>query len=154
MINMKLDKDKYIIVELIPTTLKKETGEIIQLSALKINKLQIEDRFDYRLHEDKILIKDFLDIISYDKESFIYKYSTDEILNDFEKFIGDYKLLIIDNEYTRNYLSDIKNKKISIYDYFDITNKDRVIEELMDKYSIEPTNYIVDIIYESIIKIV
>lgn len=151
---MKLDKDKYIIVELIPTTLKKETGEIIQLSALKINKLQIEDRFDYRLHEDKILIKDFLDIISYDKESFIYKYSTDEILNDFEKFIGDYKLLIIDNEYTRNYLSDIKNKKISIYDYFDITNKDRVIEELMDKYSIEPTNYIVDIIYESIIKIV
>ena len=151
---MKLDKDKYIIVELIPTTLKKETGEIIQLSALKINKLQIEDRFDYRLHEDKILIKDFLDIISYDKESFIYKYSTDEILNDFETFIGDYKLLIIDNEYTRNYLSDIKNKKISIYDYFDITNKDRVIEELMDKYSIEPTNYIVDIIYESIIKIV
>lgn len=151
---MKLDKDKYIIVELIPTTLKKETGEIIQLSALKINKLQIEDRFDYRLHEDKILIKDFLDIISYDKESFIYKYSTDEILNDFEKFIGDYKLLIIDNEYTRNYLSDIKNKKISIYDYFDITNKDRVIEELMDKYSIEPTNYIVDIIYESIIKII
>lgn len=151
---MKLDKDKYIIVELIPTTLKKETGEIIQLSALKINKLQIEDRFDYRLHEDKILIKDFLDIISYDKESFIYKYSTDEILNDFEKFVGDYKLLIIDNEYTRNYLSDIKNKKISIYDYFDITNKDRVIEELMDKYSIEPTNYIVDIIYESIIKIV
>lgn len=151
---MKLDKDKYIIVELIPTTLKKETGEIIQLSALKINNLQIEDRFDYRLHEDKILIKDFLDIISYDKESFIYKYSTDEILNDFEKFIGDYKLLIIDNEYTRNYLSDIKNKKISIYDYFDITNKDRVIEELMDKYSIEPTNYIVDIIYESIIKIV
>lgn len=151
---MKLDKDKYIIVELIPTTLKKETGEIIQLSALKINKLQIEDRFDYRLHEDKILIKDFLDIISYDKESFIYKYSTDEILNDFKTFIGDYKLLIIDNEYTRNYLSDIKNKKISIYDYFDITNKDRVIEELMDKYSIEPTNYIVDIIYESIIKIV
>lgn len=151
---MKLDKDKYIIVELIPTTLKKETGDIIQLSALKINKLQIEDRFDYRLNEDKILIKDFLDIISYDKESFIYKYSTDEILSDFEKFIGDYKLLIIDNEYTRNYLSDIKNKKISIYDYFDITNKDQVIEELMEKYSIEPTNYIVDIIYESIIKII
>ena len=38
---MKLDKDKYVIVEIIPTTLKKETGDIIQLSALKINKLQI-----------------------------------------------------------------------------------------------------------------
>ena len=151
---MKLDKDKYVIVEIIPTTLKKETGEIIQLSALKINKLQIEDRFDYRLHEDKILIKDFLEIINYDKESFTYKYSTDEILEDFKKFIGDYKLLILDNTYTRNYLSDIKNKKVSLYDYFDIEDKDRFIEELISKYDIEPTNYIVDIIYESIIKII
>lgn len=151
---MKLDKDKYVIVEIIPTTLKKETGEIIQLSALKINKLQIEDRFDYRLHEDKILIKDFLEIINYDKDSFTYKYSTDEILEDFKKFIEDYKLLILDNTYTRNYLSDIKNKKVSLYDYFDIEDKDRFIEELISKYDIEPTNYIVDIIYESIIKII
>lgn len=151
---MKLDKDKYIIVEIIPTTLKKETGDIIQLSALKINKLQIEERFDYRLHEDRILIKDFLDIISYDKESFTYKYSTDEILEDFKKFIANYKLLILDNTYTRNYLSDIKNKKVSLYDYFDIEDKDRFIEELITKYDIEPTNYIVDIIYESIIKII
>ena len=151
---MKLDKDKYVIVEIIPTTLKKETGDIIQLSALKINKLQIEERFDYRLNEDSILIKDFLDIISYDKESFTYKYSTDEILEDFQKFIGNYKLLILDNTYTRNYLSDIKNKKVSLYDYFDIEDKDRFIEELINKYDIEPTNYIVDIIYESIIKII
>ena len=151
---MKLDKDKYVIVEIIPTTLKKETGDIIQLSALKINKLQIEERFDYRLNEDRILIKDFLDIISYDKESFTYKYSTDEILEDFQKFIGNYKLLILDNTYTRNYLSDIKNKKVSLYDYFDIEDKDRFIEELISKYDIEPTNYIVDIIYESIIKII
>ena len=151
---MKLDKDKYVIVEIIPTTLKKETGDIIQLSALKINKLQIEERFDYRLNEDRILIKDFLDIISYDKESFTYKYSTDEILEDFQKFIGNYKLLILDNAYTRNYLSDIKNKKVSLYDYFDIEDKDRFIEELINKYDIEPTNYIVDIIYESIIRIV
>jgi len=151
---MKLDKDKYVIVEIIPTTLKKETGDIIQLSALKINKLQIEERFDYRLNEDRILIKDFLDIISYDKESFTYKYSTDEILEDFQKFIGNYKLLILDNAYTRNYLSDIKNKKVSLYDYFDIEDKDRFIEELINKYDIEPTNYIVDIIYESIIKII
>lgn len=151
---MKLAKDKYIIVELIPTTLKKETGDIIQLSALKIENLQITGRFDYRLHEDRILIKDFLDIISYDKEAFTYKYSTEEILDDFKEFIKDYPLLIIDNEYTRNYLSDITNKKESLYDYFDIEHKDSIIEELMSKYNIEPTNYIVDIIYESIIRIV
>lgn len=151
---MKLNKDKYIIVEVIPTTLRKETGDIIQLSALKIDKLQITGRFDYRLNEDKILIKDFLDIISYDKDSFTYKYTTEEILEDFKTFIEDYPLLIIDNEYTQNYLSDIKNKKVSLYDYFDIEHKDNIIEELMTKYNIEPTNYIVDIIYESIIRIV
>lgn len=151
---MKLAKDKYIIVELIPTTLKKETGDIIQLSALKIENLQITGRFDYRLHEDRILIKDFLDIISYDKEAFTYKYSTEEIIECFKEFIKDYPLLIIDNEYTRNYLSDIPNKKESLYDYFDIEHKDSIIEELMSKYNIEPTNYIVDIIYESIIRIV
>ena len=151
---MKLAKDKYIIVELIPTTLKKETGDIIQLSALKIENLQITGRFDYRLHEDRILIKDFLDIISYDKEAFTYKYSTEEIIESFKDFIKDYPLLIIDNEYTRNYLSDITNKKESLYDYFDIEHKDSIIEELMSKYNIEPTNYIVDIIYESIIRIV
>jgi DNA polymerase III alpha subunit (gram-positive type) len=120
---MKLAKDKYIIVELIPTTLKKETGDIIQLSALKIENLQITGRFDYRLHEDRILIKDFLDIISYDKEAFTYKYSTEEIIECFKEFIKDYPLLIIDNEYTRNYLSDITNKKESLYDYFDIEHK-------------------------------
>lgn len=151
---MKLAKDKYIIVELIPTTLKKETGDIIQLSALKIENLQITGRFDYRLHEDRIIIKDFLDIISYDKEAFTYKYSTKEIIECFKEFIKDYPLLIIDNEYTRNYLSDITNKKESLYDYFDIEHKDSIIEELMSKYNIEPTNYIVDIIYESIIRIV
>lgn len=151
---MKLAKDKYIIVELIPTTLKKETGDIIQLSALKIENLQITGRFDYRLHEDRILIKDFLDIISYDKEAFTYKYSTEEIIESFKDFIKDYPLLIIDNEYNRNYLSDITNKKESLYDYFDIEHKDSIIEELMSKYNIEPTNYIVDIIYESIIRIV
>ena len=151
---MKLAKDKYIIVELIPTTLKKETGDIIQLSALKIENLQITGRFDYRLNEDRILIKDFLDIISYDKEAFTYKYSTEEILDDFKEFIKDYPLLIIDNEYTQNYLSDITNKKVSLYDYFDIEHKDSIIEELMTKYNIEPTNYIVDIIYESTIRIV
>ena len=82
------------------------------------------------------------------------KYSTEEIIECFKEFIKDYPLLIIDNEYTRNYLSDITNKKESLYDYFDIEHKDSIIEELMSKYNIEPTNYIVDIIYESIIRIV
>jgi DNA polymerase III alpha subunit (gram-positive type) len=149
---MNLEKDKYIIVELIPTTLRKETGDIIQLSALKINNLVIEDRFDYRLNEDNIPLKDFIDLISYDKESFTYKDTTKDILDEFTKFIEEYPILMMDNEYTNNYLSDIKNKKESIYNYISTNNKDTFIEEIMEKYGIEPTNYIVDVIYESIIK--
>lgn len=149
---MNLEKDKYIIVELIPTSLKKETGNIIQLSALKINNLVIEERFDYRLNEDNIPLQDFIDLISYDKESFIYKDTTTEILNDFNDFIKDYPVLMMDNEYTKNYLIDINNKKESIFDYIPVDNKDTFIEELFTKYEIEPTNYIVDVIYEAIIK--
>lgn len=151
---MNLEKDKYIILEIIPTSLKKETGDIVQLSALKVDNLCIKERFDYRLNEDKIIIKDFLEIISYDKESFEYKDSTDEILKEFTNFIEDYPLLIMDNEYTLNYLKDIKNKKESIFKYLEVSSKDHAIEELMEKYHIEPTNYIVDILYESIIKII
>ena len=99
---MNLEKDKYIIVELIPTTLKKETGDIIQLSALKVNNLVIEERFDYRLNESNIPLKDFIDLISYDKESFTYKDTTKDILKAFSEFIKDYPLLIMDNEYTNN----------------------------------------------------
>lgn len=149
---MNLEKDKYIIVELIPTTLKKETGDIIQLSALKVNNLVIEERFDYRLNESNIPLKDFIDLISYDKESFTYKDTTKDILKAFSEFIKDYPLLIMDNEYTNNYLSDITNKKESIYDHIPTNNKDTFIEDIMTKYAIEPTNYIVDVIYESIIK--
>ena len=149
---MNLEKDKYIIVELIPTTLRKETGDIIQLSALKINNLVIESRFDYRLNEDNIPLKDFIDLISYDKESFTYKDTTKDILDEFTKFIEEYPILMMDNEYTNNYLSDIKNKKESIYNYISTNNKDTFIEEIIERYGIEPTNYIVDVIYESIIK--
>ena len=46
---------KYIILELIPT--KSIGGDIIQLSALKIDDLKLIDRFDYRLNEDKIFNK-------------------------------------------------------------------------------------------------
>ena len=73
---------KYIILELIPT--KSIGGDIIQLSALKIDDLKLIDRFDYRLNEDKITIPDLINIISYDKDKFIYKDSTKEIINEYK----------------------------------------------------------------------
>lgn len=148
---MNLKKDKYIILELIPTALNPENGVIVQLSALKIRGLKLEDRFDYRLKEDLIPYRDFVDLISYDKDNFNYVDSSEEILKAFEKWIASLPLLIIDNEYTHNYLANINNSKESIFKYLNIDNTDDVIERLMKKYQLEPTNHVVDILYESLI---
>lgn len=149
---MDLNKERVIILELVPTSISPDNGEIVQLSALKLNGMKLEDRFDYRLNEAKIPYKSFLDLFSYDKESFRYMDSTKEILDDFINWIEDVPLLIIDNSYTRNYLSSINNKKESIFDYLNIDNNDDVIDRLISKYHIEPTNYVVDILYEALMQ--
>lgn len=149
---MNLKKERFIIMELIPTSLNPERGEIVQLSALKINGMQLEDRFDYRLNEGLIPYKSFLELINYDKDMFKYLDSKEQILNEFKKWIGDIPILIMDNIYTINYLKDITNKTESIFNYLNIDNNDDVIERLMDKYHIEPTNHVVDILYESLIQ--
>ena len=142
--------NKYIIVELIPTTSKKETGDIIQLSALKIDNLSLIDRFDYRLNEDKIYLKKLLELIDYDKELFVYKNTTDEILNDFKEWCENYKILIIDNEYTKSYLKEFENKE-SIFDHLNMKYNDNIIDEIIEKYNLENSNYIVDLLYEALI---
>lgn len=149
---MNLLNEEYVILEIIPTAVKKEKGDIIQLSAIKLKGLNLIDRFDYRLREDLIAFPDLKEMISYDKDAFIYKDSTREILTSFKNWVQDLPLLIIDNAYTENYLVDLDNKKESIFPYLDTKYHDRIIEELMTKYDIEPTNYIVDILYESLIK--
>lgn len=149
---MNLMKEKYIILEIIPTAIHPSKGDIIQLSALKIDGIKLTDRFDYRLKEDLIAVPDFKEIISYDKESFTYKDSTKEILEDFKNWIEDLPLLIIDNLYTENFLESINNKKESIFNYLDTKYNDNIIEELIKEYNLEPSNYIVDLLYESLIK--
>lgn len=149
---MDLLKEEYIILEIIPTAIRKERGDIIQLSAIKLKGLNLMDRFDYRLREDLIALDDFKKLIDYDKDAFVYKNSTKEILKSFEEWIGDLPLLIIDNLYTENYLADISNPKESIFKYLNMKYHDNIIEELIDKFELEPSNYIVDILYESLIK--
>lgn len=149
---MDLSKSKYVIVELIPTSIKKENGLIVQLSALKLDGLKLLDRFDYRINEDKVPLQDFIDMCSYDKESFTYVDTTEEILNSFSKWCSDLPLLIIDNEYTNNYLKDIPNTKESILSYLNLDIADDVIEKVISKYKLEPSNYIVDLLYEALIQ--
>lgn len=149
---MDLLKEKYIIVELIPTSIKKENGVLVQLSALKLNGIQLLDRFDYRISEEQVPLTDFIEMCSYDKESFTYLDSTENILSCFQEWIEDYPLLIIDNLYTRNYLAGISNKKESVFDYLKIENDDNAVETMIAKYHLESSNYIVDLLYEAIIQ--
>ena len=76
-------KKEYIIVEVIPTAVK--NGDIAQLSALRLRGLELIDRFDYR--NNNIDNPFVLDLIKYDKSSFIYKDSTDEIIKDFKSLL-------------------------------------------------------------------
>ena len=147
---MNLKKERYIILEIIPTSIS--GGDIAQLSALKINGIKLEDRFDYRLDKSKINIPDILRMTDYDNESFKYVKTTKTLMKHFKKFIEDLPLLIIDNSYTRNYLEDIKNKKESVFKYLGLDVSDDVFDRLMNKYHLEASNYLVDLLYEALIK--
>ena len=147
---MKLPKE-YIIVEIIPSHSNSKYGFIVQLQALKIKEDKIIDRLDLRINEDLINNPDLVNMISYDEEMFTYLNNKEDILKDFIKFIGKDKLLIIDNYYTLDYLSKIKNKKESVFKYLDLELSDDVFDKIMKKYKLEPSNHLVDLLYEAII---
>lgn len=149
---MDLKKKKYIILEIIPTSIDPLKGDVAQLSALKIDGIKLVDRFDYRLDKNKIKIPDILKMLDYDNEEFKYAKTTRAIMNNFRKFIEDLPLLIIDNAYTRNYLSIFDNKKESVFKYLGLNISDDVFDKLMNKYGLEPSNYLVDLLYEALIK--
>lgn len=147
---MKLPKE-YIIVEIIPNHSNAKVGFIVQLQALKIKDNKIIDRLDLRVTEELINNPDLLNMISYDKEMFTYVSDKETILKEFVKFIGKDKLLIIDNYYTLDYLSNIRNKKESVFKYLDLELTDDVFDKLIKKYKLEPSNHLVDLLYEAII---
>lgn len=149
---MDLNKEKYIILEIVPTAVDPKKGDVAQLSALKIDGIKLVDRFDYRLDKSKIKIPEILRMLDYDNDAFKYAKTTKTIINNFKKFIGDLPLLIIDNSYTRNYLSEIDNKKESVFKYLKLDVSDDVFDKLMNKYDLEPSNYLVDLLYEALIK--
>lgn len=146
-----MNERNYIILEIIPTAVDEKRGEIAQLSALKLNGLILKDRFDYRLNPKKILNWDIEKIISYDRDDFQYVNDSHKILRDFKKWVEDYDLLIIDNLYTKNYLKEIPNKKESIFPYLNMVFTDDVIERMIKKYQLEPSNHIVDLLYDALI---
>ena len=147
---MNLKNKRYIILEIIPT--KVIGGDVAQISALKINGIKLEDRFDYRLDKSKIKTPDILNMINYDNDSFKYVMSTKSLMKNFKKFIEDLPLLIIDNSYTRNYLEEFDNEKESVFKYLNLDITDDVFDKLINKYNLKVSNYLVDLIYEALIK--
>ena len=106
----------------------------------------------YILDKNKINIPDILNMTNYDNDSFKYVKTTKALMKNFKKFIGDLPLLIIDNSYTRNYLEEFDNKKESIFKYLNLDMSDDVFDRLVNKYNLEASNYLVDLLYEAIIK--
>ena len=140
----------YVIVEIIPTTRNPITGDIAQLSAIKKGKKT--KKLNLRLNKDKINIPDILRMTNYDNDKFEYLETTNEIMNKFIKFIEDYDLIIIPNDYTKEYLSNIKNNKISISDKLGIVYSELLIDDIINKYNLEYSNDIVGILNDAIKK--
>ena len=90
-------------------------------------------------------------MISYDKENFTYFQDEEKLLETFKNFISDLPLLIIDNEYTKDYLKDFTNLKESIFKYLNLELTDDVFTNLINKYHLEPSNNLVDLLYEGLI---
>lgn len=148
---MNLQKDEYIIVEIIPTHSKAEKGFIAQISALKLKGIKLLERFDYRVDDKLIDNPDLKNLIKYDKKAFTYVDNIYFILEKFKKWAKDLPLMIIEEEYTLDYLKDLKNKKELVFKYFDMEYSLDIFERLMKKYSLEPSDHLVDLIYEAII---
>ena len=147
---MNIKKDKYIVLEIIPTSANPKNGSIIQLSALKINGLELIDRFDYRLNDEKLPIPEMKSWISYDNNYFKYVDSEEEIMDCFKKWSEGLPILVIDNIYTDRYLNEIANKIDYIYKYLDLDYSTNLIDIIIKKYNLEPSKHIVDLMYEAL----
>lgn len=141
---------EYIILEIIPSTSTRKTGNILQIQALKLNGLKLISRFDYRL-DIPVNNSDLLNMISYDKENFTYVKDEVQLIKEFKDFIKDLPLLIIDNSYTLDYLDEFNNSKESIFKYLNLEYSLDIFDKIITKYNLEPSNNLVDLLYEALI---
>lgn len=148
---MNLQKDEYIIVEIIPTHSSADKGFIAQISALKLKGINLIERFDYRVDDKLIKNPDLKELIKYDPKSFTYIDNEFFIIEKFKKWAKNLPLLIIEESYTLDYLKDLKNKKELVFPYLNLEYGLDVFERLIKKYNLEPSLHLVDLIYEAII---
>lgn len=147
---MDIKKDKYIILEIIPTNYKSKNGVIIQISALKIDGLTLIERFDYRLKDDSLPIIELKELINYDNNNFSYVDSEQDILNAFQKFCNNLPIFILNDNYTKEFIEPFNENINYILDYLGMDYSDDVIDKIIDKYHLEPSEHIVDLLYEAL----
>ena len=152
MSDINLQKDQYIILEIIPTHSNPEKGYIAQVSALKLHGIKLIDRFDYRVKESLIQNIDIKKMIQYDKKNFTYLDNKDEIIEKLKQWLEEYPILLIEETYTKKYLSNIENRKELIYPYLDMQYSLDIFDKIIKKYNLEPSNHLVDLLYEAIIQ--
>ena len=148
---MDLNKDKYIIVEIIPTRSSSKNGFIAQISALKLEGIKLIERFDYRVKDELLDSQDLKQILSYDKNMFTYVDNDVFIPQKFKQFVEDLPLLVLDDKYTLDYLSYLDNKKELVYPYIGVEYNTDVFYDIKKKYNLQDSNHLVDLIYEAII---
>ena len=89
--------------------------------------------------------------LRYEKENFTYVDNIYFIIEKFKHWAKDYPLLLMEDSYTFDYLKDISNQKELIYPYLNMEYSLDVFEKILKKYPIQPSNHLVDILYEAII---
>ena len=143
---------EYVIVEIIPNKSKRELGgSIEQVSCIKIKDLFFIDTLYLRHNLAYIENPDIVKMLDYGHDYFETTNYVNEVETRFKKYIGNTPLLIMDNEYTQNYLKDYPNEKKSIFEELGVKEHSNVFEELMKLYGIEPTDDLVTILYEALI---
>lgn len=147
---MDIKKDKYIILEIIPTNYRSKNGIIIQLSALKIEGLKLIERFDYRLKDEALPIIEMKDWINYDSASFTYVNTEQDIMDNFKQFNDNLPILILDNIYTKEFIESINSNINCILDYLEMEYSENIVDEIINKYHLEPSEHIVDLLYEAL----
>ena len=90
-------------------------------------------------------------MLQYDKKSFTYVDNPYFIIEKFKSWTKNLPILILEESYTLDYLKDLKNKKELIYPYLNMEHSYDVFNKIMKKYNLEPSNHLVDLLYEAII---
>ena len=90
-------------------------------------------------------------MIQYDKKSFTYVNNKYFIIEKFKQWSKGYPLLLLEESYTKDYLSELDNDMELVYKYLNLEYSQDVFDRIMKKYNLQPSDHLVDLIYESLI---